>query len=87
MTAELARLFRTRALLIVIVTACAAAAPPLQAQKPAPAQKLDEAYTKLIEDTRRTRGSARSWSTTCRRATRCRRPSSSSGASPARLTS
>ena len=30
--------------------ACAAVVLPLQAQKPAPAQKMDEAYTKLIKD-------------------------------------
>ena len=50
MTAGPARLFRTRALLIVILMASAAVALPLQAQKPAPAQKIDEAYTKLIKE-------------------------------------
>ena len=73
MTAGSARLVRTRALLVVVLMACAAVVLPLQAQKPAPAQKVDEAYTKLIKDTRRIRGSAPNWSITCRRATRCRR--------------
>ena len=50
MTAGSARLVRTRALLVVVLMACAAVVLPLQAQKPAPAQKLDEAYTKLIKD-------------------------------------
>ena len=50
MTTGSARLFRTRALLVVVLMACAAVALPLQAQKPAPAQKMDEAYTKLIKE-------------------------------------
>ena len=50
MIAGSTRLFRTRALLIVILMASAAVALPLEAQKPAPAQKLDEAYTKLIKE-------------------------------------
>jgi hypothetical protein len=49
MTAGFARRFRTRALLVVLL-ACAALALPLHAQKPAPAQKMDEAYTKLIKE-------------------------------------
>jgi hypothetical protein len=49
MTTGFARLFRIRAL-IVILLACAALVLPAQAQKPAPAQKLDEAYTKLIKE-------------------------------------
>ena len=73
MTAGFARLFRTRALLIVILMASAAVALPLQAQKPAPAQKMDEAYTKLIKEYTQDPGSARNWSTTCRPATTCRR--------------
>jgi len=49
MTAASSRLVRTRALLVMLL-ACAALALPVQAQKPAPAQKLDEAYTKLIKE-------------------------------------
>jgi hypothetical protein len=45
------RLVCPRTLLVLGVVACALAAmPPLQAQKAAAPQKLDEAYTKLIKD-------------------------------------
>ena len=50
MTAGFTRLPRSRTLLLVVLMACAAMALPLQAQKSAPAQKMDEAYTKLIKE-------------------------------------
>jgi hypothetical protein len=50
MTAALINRLRSRALFVLILVACAAVALPLQAQKPPAAQKMDEAYTKLIKD-------------------------------------
>ncbi|MEK6631554.1 MAG: hypothetical protein AABY89_12545, partial [Acidobacteriota bacterium] len=50
MSAPFLRRIRTQSLLIVILIICAAVAMPAQSAKPAAAQKLDEAYTKLIKD-------------------------------------
>ena len=50
MRSPTSRTIGTRAFLVLALVVCAALVAPAQAQKPAPIQKMDEAYTKLIKE-------------------------------------
>ena len=50
MSTAISRRLGTRTFIVLALVVCAALAAPAQAPKPAPTQKLDEAYTKLIKD-------------------------------------